>query len=295
MKKLHAKASKITILAIILLIVLSLYSLSLILPLLWALLSSLKTADDFRKNLFGLPQEWMWSNFWTIFKNFKHDVPYGEGFKTVDMAEMYFNSVLYAGGCAFFATLVPCLTSYGCARFRFKFSRVIVNIVIVAMILPVVGALPSEIQIATSLGIFDSIFGMWIMKANFLGIYFFVFYGSFKVLPKSYSEAAQIDGAGNLSVLLNIMLPLVSGMFFTVFLINFINFWNDYQTPLIFLPSHPTVSYGLYLITITNINELSSTPMRLAACMIVFIPIFIVYIIFKDKLIGNISMGGLKE
>ena len=64
----------------------------------------------------------------------------------------------------------------------------------------------------------------------------------------AYTEAACIDGAGNLSVLLRIILPLSRNTFFTVMLINFITFWNDYQTPLIYMPSKPTVAYGMFVI-----------------------------------------------
>lgn len=67
--------------------------------------------------------------------------------------------------------------------------------VLITMVIPVVGSLPAEIRMAQSLGLYDQIWGMWILKANFLGMYFLVFYNIFKALPASYTEAAKIDGA----------------------------------------------------------------------------------------------------
>jgi len=90
------------------------------------------------------------------------------------------------------------------------------------------------------------------------------------------------------------MFPMATGTFFTVLLIKFIEFWNDYQTPLIFMPSKPTLSLGLYLYSVSPENQLSSVPLKLAGCILVMIPTIILYSIFSEKLIGNVSMGGLK-
>ena len=154
-----------------------------------------------------------------------------------------------------------------------------------------------EVQMAKNLGLYDSVWGLWIMKANFLGMYFLVFYNIYKNMPMAYTEAACIDGAGNLSVLLRIILPLSRNTFFTVMLINFITFWNDYQTPLLYLPTHPTLSYGVYLVAIDPPSgiKLSDVPHSVSACMMLALPILIVFVIFKDKIMGNISLGGIKE
>ena len=137
---------------------------------------------------------------------------------------------------------------------------------------------------------------MFLMKANFLGMYYLVFHAMFRALPKDFDEAAYMDGAGNFTIFFKINLPLVVGTFVTVMLIKFIDFWNDYMTPMIYMPSFPTIAYGLYaFVQESTTPSRSGTQIKLAACMLVFIPNFIIFIAFRDKLIGNISMGGLKE
>ena len=91
-------------------------------------------------------------------------------------------------------------------------------------------------------------------------------------MPMAYTEAACIDGAGNLSVLLRIILPLSRNTFFTVMLINFITFWNDYQTPLIYMPSKPTVAYGMFVIANATTPGLSTIPMRMTGAMLMLVP-----------------------
>lgn len=278
---------------IVMLVFLIIYSISLFSPLLWGALTAFKNQSDFRVNIIGLPKQWVW-NFSFVFSKFTVSVQTANGEKIVGMGMMYVNSILYSVGCAFFQTLVPCLTAYMCARFKYKFSKIVHTTVIITMILPIVGALPAEIQMAKSLMLYDHVWGLWIMKANFLGMYFLVFYGMFKSLPMAYTEAAKIDGAGNLTVLLRIVMPLVRNTFLTVMVINFIGFWNDYQTPLIYMPSHPTVALGMYYMASTTLNALSTVPMRMAGAMLMLIPILIVFLLTHKRLLGNLTMGGIK-
>ena len=284
---------------IILMSVLILYSVSLLLPILWGLSTSLKTDLDFYLNPFWLPDgwfwNWQWSNYSYAFMNFVVKVEAGAGFRIIYMEEMFLYTILYALGCAFFQSFVCCVVAYMVVKFDYFFSKVIYTVVIVAMILPIVGSLPSEIQMSRALGFFDTIWGMWIMKSHFLGMYFLVFHAMFRGIPKEFADAARVDGAGNFQVLFSIMMPLVRNTLFTVILLNFIGYWNDYQVPLIYLPSSPTIAYGLYLFNFSTINSLSTIPMKITGCMIMMLPILIVFLIFRNRLIGNISIGGLKE
>ncbi len=239
--KIADRRERMTALTVVLMVVLIAYAASLFIQLIWAVITSFKGRMDFLMNKIDLPKKWEW-NYETVFEKFKVSVQTADGKQDVGVPAMFLYGFLYALGSAFCATLVPCVTAYLCARFPYKFSKVIYTTVIVVMIIPIIGSLPAEIQMAKNLGLFDHIWGIWLMKANFLGMYFLVFYAAFKSIPNAYAEAARMDGAGNLTILVKVMMPLVKNTFFTVMLINFINFWNDYQTPLIYLPSYPTIS-----------------------------------------------------
>lgn len=288
-----ATRARFSPLTIAMLVILLLYTISLFSLFLWGILTTFKSPEEFRLSKYALPEEWKW-NFSMIFERFYVTVRSANGTKYVGLPMMFLYSVLYAFGCAFFHTLIPCLTSYVCARFRFRFLKIFHTIVIVVMVVPVVGSLPSELQMARTFGLYDQIWGLWIMKANFLGMYFLVFYEMFKALPQTYTEAAKIDGAGNLTILVRIALPLVKNTFFTVMLINFITYWNDYQTPLIYLPSYPPVARGVYEASITTITELAYTPYRVAAAIIMLVPLVAVFLVFQKRLLGNLTIGGLK-
>ena len=291
--KIKATRTRFSPVTVFMLVVLVLYSLSLLLLFVWAFFTAFKNNRfDFRTNSYGFPETWEWQNFVTVFTKFR--VTVNTRHTTVGMGEMYLNSFLYAVGCAFFNTLVPCVTAYLCARFHYKFSKIVYNTVLIVMVIPVVGSLPSELDMAMRLGLHDHIWGMWVMKANFLGIYFLVFYAHFKGMPDAYTEAAKIDGAGNMSILLRIALPLARNTFFTVMLIYFITYWNDFQTARLYVPSRPTISLGMYFMSITPDGDMSSVPMRCAAAFMVLLPILVVFLCFQQRLLGNITVGGLK-
>ena len=297
-QQVHGKKKiQFSVLSTITFVLLLAFSIFLFALMFWGLVNSLKDRFDFKyNNLFGFPESWMWEHYISVFSHMYKRVEHGLGFRTVYLEEMYLNSILYAGGCAICQTMCACITAYMTSKYRYKFSSVINFVVILAMIMPIVGALPSEMRIVRALNLHDSIVGQWILKANFLGMYYLIFQATFKSMPNEFSEAAVMDGASDLKRLVYIALPLATNTIFTVILIQFIAFWNDYQIPLLYLPTHPTVSYGLYYFVYENPdNDLSSVPMRLAGCYLMMLPVLILFIIFRNKMIGNISMGGLKE
>ncbi len=269
------------------------YTICLFGPIIWGIITSFKGQPDFRINVIGLPKEWVW-NYGAVYERFSIPVFTADGTVNIPMGEMLINSLIYAIGTAFFSTLIPCVTSYMCACYDYLLSKVIYVIVIVTMVLPIVGSMPSEIRISRGLGLFDQFWGMWLLKANFLGMYFIVFYNQFKSIPAAYREAATIDGAGNWKIMTKIMMPLAKNTFLTIALIRFIEFWNDYQTPLIYLPTKPTISLGVYYMAYTTINEMSTIPMRMTAAVIALVPVLVLFMCCHKRLLGNLTLGGIK-
>lgn len=292
--------SKFSILKVLLIVVLLLYTFSLLAPVLWALLTSLKSYEEYSvlENVTGLPTV---KSLADIIANYKEAWQEGYAYAPVDGRMLYFtipeqilNSLLYALGCMVAATMTPCLTAYMCAKYPCKFSELIYTIVILAMVIPIVGSMPSELELARALGIYDTFWGLWIQRANFLGAYFLVFYAQFKMIPNAYIEAARIDGASEFFTMVRVMLPMAKGTIGTVGLLKFVEFWNEYQAPMVFLPSYPTLGYGMYLFSQRMGSALSSVPMRVSYMVVVIMPILILFIALRNKLMVNVSVGGIK-
>lgn len=288
---------KFSALYLVLGIVLAIYACSFLYVLFWALSTSLKhPIMDFEiDNYAGLPRALHFENYVTVVKHFYVLVKEGGSDRPVYFVELLMNSVLFALGNSLIQVTVTFLVAYAAARFKFFISKVLHAIVIVGMILPIVGSQPSALAVSRQLGLYDSILGMYVHKFTFLGMYFLVFSAMLGAYPKDFDEAAQIDGAGNFSVLMMIMWPLSATTYFTVLLLVFIQQWNDYTTPMLFMPNVPTIAYGLRTFDASTNNEITNVPTRMAACLLGAIPTLTLFVIFHDRLLNNISLGGVKE
>lgn len=299
MNRMKKKLSNVKISYVLIFLVLFAYTVSLLTPLLWMLLTSFKEVPKWDAALNSLSFKGVvWidsfdpSNYVKAYKAFKVTRTINGLNYTSDMITMFINSVVYAFGCGFFSTVVPAIVAYLCARYTFKFGKWVYTVVLVTIAIPIVGNLPAEMRMIDSLGLMDSIWGVYILKANFLGIYFLIFFAQFKGIPRDYTSAAEIDGASEFRIMFQIIFPLAMGTLTTVFLLNFINFWNDYQIPMIYWHSHPVVAFGLF--EFSNNSDAAKTPVRLAGTLITAIPILIVFTIFNKKIMSNMSVGGIK-
>lgn len=316
---------KMSIFIIILFVALIIYSAMMIGLMVWGFNTSLKHRMDFHSphfNVLGLPDlKWLSEQGkngiqWGLFDNYKTIIEnlelknLREDYYTIfsdtpvshtanpKFGELFYNTIIYVIFGAFVTTIVPCVCGYMCAKYRYKISDFIHSMCLVIMIIPIVGAQASELKVLKDLGLFDTLWGNVIQKLNFTGLYFFVFYAFFEGVPDAYQEAAEVDGASQLRVLVTIMLPLAIKMIGTVFLLKAVFYWNDYQTILLYLPTRPTFAYAVYdLANSNNYGQQTGmqwTPVRLAGSLFLIFPILILFIFAKDKLMGNVSMGGLK-
>lgn len=321
--------NKLHILDIAILAILIVYALSLILIMCWGFITSLKANTDFISGnvlLFpnvGTPgmdlpngqhflsgQEALFFGYYTgIFNLFKIDsiqMDYysaifgkieGPASTTYTFGNFLVNSIVYSGICSFVHAFVAFTCAYLCAKYKFRFSEFIYVVMLVVMAIPIVGSSPSMISLLRNLAIYDTYFAMIALNFNFTGVYFFVFHAHLSGLSNTYVEAAEIDGASQMQILISIIFPLCAKVFFTVFLLQFIQTWNDYQTPLLYYPNHPTLAYAIFKMNIQSNGgmDILSVPSKIAGCMVLAIPVFALFVAFNKMLMGNLTMGGIKE
>ena len=213
------------------------------------------------------------------------------GGEEVGFMGMFVNSLLYAVFMSLFSMATQIMVAYAIAKYDFRLKPLLYGVAVIVMLLPIIGSLASEVQMADTFNFRNNLLGICLMKCKYAGLYFLVFYATFRSVSWTYAEAAQIDGAGHLKIFIEIMLPLIKSTVFAVFILLFIEFWNDYYTPMIFLPQSPTMSYGLFVFQTDN---RASQPIQLAACLLTCLPILVLFVVFKNKIMGNVTMGGLK-
>lgn len=282
-----------TVYGLIVGVILCVYSFIILAVLIWGFLVSMKPQGEFFINAYPWWKEFdfKYIDAITTFKVYPSE---GFGRAYYDLGGMFLNSITYSIACAFVSTISPLVMAYVAAKYKYKFSSFLPKLVLTVMVIPIVGSTASTLEIVKSLNIYDTFIGAVMLKAGFTTMYFLVFYSAFQTLSWDYAEAAFVDGASHTYVMFGIMLPLVKPMIFSVFLIFFVTYWNDYTTLLTYFPSFPTAALGLFYFNRNSTTSANET-MLLTGCMLVTIPVIVLFLIFSDKLMGNISMGGIKE
>ena len=215
----------------------------------------------------------------------------------VYFGEMLFNTLYYVIVYAFAGIIGPMLCSYIYAKYhqRVRWTKLVWILVLVNMYVPLSASLAASLKLAMQLKIYDNLF---LFMLTFIGGFdgnFLIYYAIWKGLSWEYAEAAFMDGASHWTVLIKIMFPMTLTVFWVLFISKVIALWTDYQTAMVFLPSYPTLAYGVYSFQFNSTNlETAGAPIRLAALYAVAVPMFALFMIFKEKMMGSLTMGGLK-
>ena len=281
--------------ALIFYVIMIIYVLTMIIPTLWMIISTFKDRLQFRFNLFGLPDPWTFENYKNVFSKMYITITSTKtGLESIYVPELMFNGLIFSIVGVAASLCMQILVAYGCTKYKSMVGTVLHTFAIVTMILPLVGTMGATLLLYKRLGLYDKFLGIMFAHAGWGGSNFLLLCGTFKGISDDYREAAFIDGAGHFRVLLTIMIPMIRTAIVALFILGFIGAWNDYMTPMVYLPSMPTIAYGLFTFRNSTDSLVSAIPMQITGCVVVMIPIMIIFIIFRNKIMGNLALGGLK-
>ena len=274
--------------------ILGIYCFSLLFTLGWGLSISLKDIIDFTLDPMGLPTSLRFSNYVNAFKELNTEVAWGDGRRSVEFLELLFNSLVFVIGTTCVSTFSHMTCAYVAAKYPRRITKLMHGIVVFLLAFPLISSIGAGLTLLKTTGIYNNRIPYILYCANFLGTSFLIYYSAFKGVSNTYMEAAKLDGAGDVTIMFTIMVPMIKNLLLGLMLSGFIGQWQDWFTPMVYLPSYPTISYALYQFQFNTNNSVSSVPVQTAGCIIVAIPTLILFIIFRNKFIGNISFGGLK-
>lgn len=252
----------------------------------WALMSAFKTNIDYLREPLALPDllHLQWENFTLAIDLLE--------FNNVGFFGMLWNSIWLVFGSSILASLSICVTGYIFAQYEFRGRELLFKIVLFIMIIPIYGSLPATYRLIYSLGLNDSPLYLVTQIGGF-SANMMITYGFFKGVPRAYREAVYVDGGSDWKAFTTIGLPMGKNILIAFFLLNFVQFWNDYNTPLLYFNERPTLALGLYAFQ-QEIQYAANYPAYFAGALIAMIPILLIFIFFSDKLMGQMYSGGLK-
>lgn len=272
---------------IIMFVIFVLFAVSFIFPFLWVMMNAFKTKADFANDFMGLPESWEWENFLNAL-NYKDRAT-----KNYTVFQMLGMSVLIAGVGTVVTVFTSSAAAYVVAKYKFPGRNLIFSVVVFSLIVPIVGSLPSQIQLMDALHLSNTVIGCIFLYSGGFGMNFLLLYSFFKNLSWTYVEAARIDGASDFKIFFRIIVPMAKGPIIAISVIQLIGLWNDYLTPSIYLPNKPTIAVGLRLLQST-MEQQGNYTLLFSTIIIALLPIVILFCCFSKTIMENTSVGGLK-
>lgn len=276
--------------------ILVVYCITLLIPLVWMIFTAFKGYTEYYENLFLWPKQWIFSNFPSAFSKLKIQTVTDTAIIQYSIWDMLSTSLIWSVSTAFLHVLFTALVAYVMARYEFIGRNFLYTLGIFIMITPIIGNTPSMMVVRKALGIYNNM-ALTILTQNstcFSGLHFLILYAAFSGLPRSYSEAAEVDGAGHFTVLFKIMLPMMLPTCAVIFVLSFLGHWNEYGTFLIWLPRYANLATGMYLFQKDAVFYGATINEIMAGFCIAIIPSALLYIASQKLIMSKFTVGGLK-
>ena len=266
---------------------------SIIVPVGWVFLASIKENSEFYGNPWTMPKGVYFQNFVDAFQKAK-------------MGEYFLNSILVTVIALLILLVVALPAAYVLARYRFKGSKLLnamfmgglfinVNYIVVPIFLMFVDADKFLKGLGLKGFFLNNLFVVALVyAATALPFTIYLLSGFFVTIPRDYEEAAYVDGSGYFRTMVKIMLPMALPSIITVILFNFLSFWNEYIISMTMLTKDAkTLPVGLMQLMQAQ-KAAANYGQLYAGLVIVMLPTLILYIMVQKKLTQGMSLGGLK-
>ncbi len=284
----------------------TLQTITLVFPVLWMLITSLKgewcyLLDVGDRIFFSLPHTLpeLYSSFvedWNVAWHFDNYIKAFTGieYNHIGFIQLTINSVWITAIMTLLSVFMPSMTGYVMSKYRFYGRNFLYSFVIFTMVVPIIGTGAAGLQLHAKLGTLNTPFYAVLTCLGGFGGTFLVYYGFFKSVSWSYAEAAQMDGGGPFTIFFRVMLPQAAPIMLTYAVTNSINYWNSYEMVMMYMWSYPTLAAGLVMLSNASQHIEGGYPVYLAGLIISMIPAITIFAVFSNRIMGSISIGGLK-
>lgn len=256
-------------------------SITFLYPFVWMLSASLAPENEI-SNLVFLPSSFTFGSYLQMFEK----IPIGKAF---------INSMIVASAITFGVLVFGSMVGYALSRLEFKGRNLIFYIIIFTMTLPFQITLIPQYILIVKFGWIDSYTGL-IMPYLMNALAIIMFRQYFKTIPQDLIDAARIDGCGELKIIFRILWPNSIPALVTVGIITFMASWNEVLWPLIVIRDENLMTMP-QLVTLFAVGGRAESQLgvKLAAAVILALPIVAAYIFFQKYFIQSMASSGMKE
>lgn len=273
-------------------ILLTLWALIVLFPFYWMLLSSLKSTAAYNAE--------MTPSFFTLHPTLEN---YTAAFRSQDepLGRYLLNTLIFTVITTASMMVVIVLAAFAFARLKFRGRNVLFALFLSLMMIPNELVIITNFVTVKTLGLTDDAgsairhFTGLILPSITSIFYIYLLKENFESIPEELYKAAKVDGTSDLKYLLKVMLPISRPTIVTIIILKVIECWNSYVWPRLITtkPQFFLVSNGIQTIRESGAGR-DNVPAMMAAVVVVSVPLIVLFLLFRDKIMAGVSRGGTK-
>ena len=264
-------------------IFLAIWAVIVLFPFYWMVLTSVKSFASYNSEF--IPR------FFTTDPTLQN---YIDAFTTVPLGRYFLNTLIFTVATTGLMMLVIVPAAFAFARLEFKGRNAVFALFLSLMMIP------TELVIITN---YVTIVN-WNLRNTYIGLilpsvtsvfYIYLLKENFEAIPDELYQAAKVDGTSDLKYLVKVMIPICQPTVVTIIILKVIECWNSYVWPrlITYDPDYYLVSNGIQEIRENGFGR-ENTPAMMAAVVVISVPLIVLFLIFRKKIMAGVSRGGTK-
>ncbi|SHM74433.1 carbohydrate ABC transporter permease [Gracilibacillus kekensis] len=250
-------------------------------PIFWMIMNSFKTGQEFSFDPFGLPNDWVFSN-------------YVEAWVTANIGSYFFNSLFVGIVALLICIMVGAFASYFLARFQFRGRNILYGFFVIGLLVPIHATLVPMFILMQKLGFLNTHLALIFPYVAFnLPITIFLLTSFMSSFPKEIEESAIMDGCGPFRIFWSIILPMSRPALATAIILNFINNWNEFSFALVLINDDALSTLPLGLANFAGEYTTNYTA-QMAGLTLVLIPTILFYLVMEKQIVNGMTQGAVK-
>lgn len=264
-------------------IFLTFWALIVLFPFYWMILTSAKSYASY--NAEYIPA------FFTLSPTIQN---YLDAFTSVPLAGYLLNTLIFALATTALMVVVSTLAAYAFARLDFRGKNLVFTLFLSLMMIPTELVVITNFVTVTNLDLRNSFAGLILPSVTSV-FYIYLLKENFEQVPDELYRAARVDGTSDLKYLWKVMIPICRPTIVTITILKIIECWNSYVWPRLITddPAYYLVSNGIQEIRENGFGR-ENIPAMMAAVVVISVPLIILFLIFRRKIMAGVSRGGVK-
>ena len=264
-------------------ILLGLWAVIVLFPFYWMILTSIKSYSAY--NAETTPQ------FITLSPTLEN---YVKAFNSVPLPRYFLNTFIFAVVTTALMLGVSILAAYAFSRLEFRGKNLVFTLFLSLMMIPNELVIITNFVTVTNLGLRNSFPGL-ILPSVASVFYIYLLKENFEQIPDELYKAAKVDGTSDFKYLMKVVLPIAKPTVVTVTILKVIECWNSYMWPRLITDKKEyfLVSNGIQEIRESGFGR-QNTPAMMAAVVVISVPLIILFLVFRKRIMEGVSRGGTK-